>query len=297
MDLSQTLHNKAHMLRFQHRGDKHTVVVERVQLSGHIRLCDEPPSKDGMELVRRLVARIDQNRSNLTDAGRFARGKEMWRWRKNTNLNPANKSIEVRIERAIVRLLGDDWVNQVPTASGLTAASEGRRSLDLVHRHSAVEFDFIELKALRPEQRSSGHQSPLFAAMEILIYGLIFLYCKENRGDLFADSTTQRPILDAEIVHLEVLATSNCYRRTERAEPFRIGWLNQLIVQGLTELNRHSEASVSFNFTFRQFPEGFSWTEADHHQLLTCDPSSECLTALRHKIQAAIENRECVMLV
>ena len=258
-------------------------------------LCDKQPQKDGAELVRRLLDRIAQNRSALTDAGRAARGSQTWRWKKNTILNPDNKSIEVRIERAVARLLDDDWINQVPAASGLMDGDEQRRSIDIVHRRSAVEFDFIELKALRPGERSSGHQSPLSAAMELLKYALIFRYCKETRPVLYPDTTVARPVLEAEKIHLEVLATPNCYRRTERTEPFRIAWLNQLVVNGLMELNRRPNVAVSFDFAFTQFPESFVWTDSDHHQVLTCEPNTDCWTALRNKIQAAVLNRERVV--
>jgi hypothetical protein len=259
-------------------------------------LCDKQPQKDGAELVRRLLDRIAHNRSVLTEAGRAARGSQTWRWKKNTILNPDNKSIEVRIERAVARLLDDDWVNQVPAASGLTDGDEQRRSIDIVHRRNAVEFDFIELKALRPGDRSSGHQTPLSAAMELLKYGLIFLYCKDNRKSLYPNTTVARPVLEGETVHLEVLATPNCYIRTERTGPFRIAWLHQLVVNGLMELNRRPNAAVSFDFTFRQFPESFVWTDSDHDQLLTCAPNTDCWVALRNKIQAAVMNRERVVL-
>jgi hypothetical protein len=276
--------------------------LDRVGLSHQnktacVRLCDEQPKTDGAELVRRLMNRIGQNRSALTEADRAARGSQTWRWKKNTNLNPVNKSIEVRIERAVARLLDDDWVNQVPTASGLTDSDEQRRSIDIVHRRSAGEFDFIELKALRPGERSSGHQSPLSAAMEVLKYGLIFLYCKENRSILYPDADVAKPVLEARTVHLEVLATTNCYQRTEQAEPFRIAWLNQLVANGLMELNRQPNASVSFDFAFRQFPKSFVWTDSDHHNLVACEPNSECWITLKNKVQAAVMNREAVALV
>ncbi|MCZ2152987.1 MAG: hypothetical protein LC114_03630 [Bryobacterales bacterium] len=138
-----------------------------------VRLCEDPPRMDGAELVRRLLDRITQNRFALTEAGRAARGVQTWRWKKNTTLSRENKSLEVRIERAVARLLDDDWVNQVPTASGLTEEDEPRRSVDIVNRRSAREFVLIELKALRPGKASSGNQTPLFAAMEVLRYGLI----------------------------------------------------------------------------------------------------------------------------
>jgi hypothetical protein len=145
-----------------------------------VRLCTESPAPDGADLVRRLLDRIDLNRSSLTKASRSARGEEMWRWKKNLALSLKNTSLEVRIERAIVRLLDDTWTNQVPAASGLSEAAEPRRSVDLVHRRASCDFDFIELKALRPGKTSSGEQTPLFASVEVLKYGLLFLFCRRT---------------------------------------------------------------------------------------------------------------------
>jgi hypothetical protein len=103
-------------------------------------------------------------------------------------------------------------------------------------------------------------------------------------------------VLEAETVHLEVLGTPNCYRRTERTEPFRIAWLNHLIVTALMEVNRRPHAATSFDFAFRQFPESFVWTASDHNRLLTCEPNTDCWNALRSKVQAAVVNREGVVL-
>jgi hypothetical protein len=67
-------------------------------------------------------------------------------------------------------------------------------------------------------------------------------------------------------------------------------------ISGLKELTRLPTALVSFDFAFRQFPDTFVWTDSDHHQLLTCEPNTDCWIALQRKIKAAVTNRERVAL-
>lgn len=114
---------------------------------------------------------------------------------------------------------------------------------------------------------------------------------------LYPDITVSQPVLEAEKIHLEVLATPNCYQRTERTGRFRIAWLHQLLLAGLAELNRRPCSPVSFNFAFNEFPEQFIWTDSDHVQLLTSKPDSESWATLRKKIGSAMENRKPVPLL
>lgn len=258
-------------------------------------LCDKQPSLDGGGLIRRLQRRITDCVSDKSPA----RGAELWRWKKNPNLGSNNDSLEVRIERAIAKLLDCNWVNQVPAASGLTKANDKRCSVDIVHRQSEDEFDFIELKALENAKVSSGQQTPLFASMEILKYGLLLHYCKQHRKSLFPRGIENKPILKATRIHLEVLMTPNCYLDSTKAGPFRIAWLNQLIADGLTHLNRQRNSSLSgnevqFDFSFKRFPESFHWSDADHNTLLNSPEGSTEWNQLRERISEAMEKRELV---
>lgn len=267
-----------------------------------LRLCKEQPSKDGSELMRRMLDRIKRNRSTLTEAGEAARGKEMWRWEKQLTLGDDNTSLEVRIERAIAHLLDHDWVNQVPVASGLTKANDKRCSLDIVHRLGPSEFEFIELKALGPGSTPNETQTPLFAAMELLKYGLLFLYCKQNRELLFPNGIEGKPILKATRVHLEVLMTSNCYLHSEKQGPFHIGWLNRLLRDGLSELNeeqRRTEAkhAVQIEFSFKELPKSFEWSDADHQVLVSRLKASPDWNILRERMADAVEKRSLALLL
>ncbi|QOY88000.1 hypothetical protein [Paludibaculum fermentans] len=260
--------------------------------SAYGKLCREKPQLDGAELVRRLLSRISENRSALTQAGTPVRGGQMWRFKKNLKLDPGNGSLEVRIERAIARLMDSDWVNQVPLSSGLTDGHEAKRSIDLVHRHSDTEYDFIELKALSPGRRCGGNQTPLFAAMEILQYGLIFLYCRENQEVLFPATADLRPLLRARIIHLEVLMTHNCYEQPGGVGQSGLAWLNNILLSCMEELNHRTPCLVSFTFAFKQFAKEFAWIEADHQSLVKSEFEGCWPGILRDKIQCAIAGRQ-----
>jgi hypothetical protein len=92
--------------------------------------------------------------------GESAKGRspseENWRFKEKPDISPDSKLLEKTLEKTIARRCGDDWVNQVPTASGLVGSGERQRNLDLVHRLSETQYDLIELKV--------GSDTPLYAA-------------------------------------------------------------------------------------------------------------------------------------
>ena len=74
-----------------------------------------------------------------------------------------NTSKEVLLERAIVKAMGEDWSNQMPTASGVLGShADKRSSVDLVWRKCPTSFTLMELKV--------DSDTPLFAAVECLFY-------------------------------------------------------------------------------------------------------------------------------
>ncbi len=91
----------------------------------------------------------------------------------------------------------------MPVASGLAGPSVGKRAVvDLVKR-SGDAYLFIELKV--------GSDTPLFAAIEILLYGVLFQWSKDNQHLLGYDAEDQ-PVLSAQEVSLIVLAPAAFYR-------------------------------------------------------------------------------------
>jgi len=138
-----------------------------------------------------------------------------------------------------------DWSNQVPIAAGMIAgAGNNRRAIDLVHSRAPEKFEFIELKI--------GSDTPLFAAVEILEYGFVWLLSRRDRGNLgYAD----RAIIQASGVQLSVLAPARYYRELD------LTWLSASLSEGVRRLGeRHGD--VRLDFAFQEFPLGFVWPDA-----------------------------------
>lgn len=163
---------------------------------------------DAHEMLDALVKQI---KKNLNDRSSKGNSTENWRESIQTNLDPSNKSKEIKLERKIAQKLesefGDKspWWNQMPIASGLVSSTaDRRRAIDLVHRHEpdGKQYDFVELKI--------DSDTPLFALMEILRYGLVYLALREKR-DWLPEISREKLVFDAEHIGLIVLAPQKYY--------------------------------------------------------------------------------------
>jgi hypothetical protein len=111
----------------------------------------------------------------------------------------------------------------------------------LVHRQSDSSFEFVELKI--------KSDTPVFAAIEILVYGLLWLLSRRDREILGYDAG---PMLDARELGLSVIAPRDYYSR------YAVDPLARVINDGLRELGEQHGVTMGFRFT--GFPESFSWT-------------------------------------
>jgi len=194
---------------------------------------------DGATLISDLYACLEQT----LDRSKRTPSRENWRYQKKLHIASHNPSPEKKLEKMIARSEGEDWVNQVPTASGLLTSGERHRNIDLVHRVHSSGYELIELKA--------ASDTPLFAAMEILKYGLVFLYSRRHRNRL-GYSAALNPLLWADEIHLRVLAPADYYHR------FAFGWLVPCLNQGLAEtLRPELDQGLTIDFDFQVFPDGF----------------------------------------
>jgi hypothetical protein len=160
--------------------------------------------------------------------------KENWRWKRHLELSPQNTSPELILERSIVNACGDSWSNQMPTASGLVDPAAGRRAaVDLVYRENPTTYSLIELKV--------DSDNPLFAAIEILMYGLVFLWSKNNLEQLGYDEQTQ-PVLAANNIALSVLAPRSYY------SDFDLTILATALNSGLAEFGTRNGVRLAFEF-------------------------------------------------
>lgn len=187
------------------------------------------------EFLEAVYEKIQQNWKVLSARGDSRPSRENWRWKRHTTLADSNQSKEVVLERALVLALGENWSNQVPVASGLAGpVTDKRAAIDLVRRQSPTAYEFIELKI--------ESDNPLFAAIEILLYGLLFVWSRENQAELDYDVTVQ-PLLAAESVQLSVLAPAAYY------EGFELTELERALSRGLEAFG--SEDAIEMGFRFR----------------------------------------------
>jgi hypothetical protein len=177
-----------------------------------------------------------------------------WRFEKIPYIAKHNGSKEKTLEKSIAKLPSPDWVNQVPTSSGLIGSSSDKlRNIDLVHSLGKREYEFIELKI--------NSDTPMFAAFEIVINGMIYLLSREFYSNQSIDS---KEILNAKKVHLQTLAPQNYYFR------YSLDWLEDELNKGLkTFLSEKLDDNIEMDFSFTSFPESFNWPcEDEDNELL-----------------------------
>jgi len=205
------------------------------------KLANEPIQKfDASTLIEKIYEKIETNWRNSS----YHKGsEENWRFEKKRGISSKNKSPEVGLERAIINIPQElwpdaaDWVNQVPTASGLTDPNaDGSRRIDLVHKCDDKEYEFIELKI--------GSDTPLYAAMEILKYGVLYIFAREHEG---ASKYVKKEsdLFKALSIRLRVLAPANYYADD-------LLWLEVCLDRGLANFltNRTPRLKLKMDFKF-----------------------------------------------
>jgi hypothetical protein len=199
----------------------------------------KPPSLNMANLLDSIRNELFQNWSQGQERRRRRASPKNWRWKKNPRIAKANTSVEKRCEKAIAAQCGGDWVNQVPTASGLiNGTSERHCNIDLVHRAGPHEYEFLELKY--------GDGTPLFAAFEILKYGMLYVFSRAFMMEL-GYTFEEKRVLAAHDVHLCVLAPAEYY------SGFEVKWLEDEINIGLRALTA-GRYRVDFRFESMRWP-------------------------------------------
>jgi len=223
-----------------------------------------PPGREMERLVARLYDQVHQNWINRVPFDRRPSPKN-WRLVPQTELQEGNKSPEVLLERAIGKLshqgLLKEWVNQVPVASGLISSNSSRRAaIDLVHWRGNTAT-FYELKW--------NSNTPLFAAFEILQYGLAFLCFHANQQEL---GPLESKLFSAQQIHLKVLAPASYYAGYQHT------WLTQALCSGLKGLVAEKVAGpLEMDFEFLGLPPTFQLpfqTGKDVNELLSGPPAA-----------------------
>lgn len=203
------------------------------------KLSKSPIELNAGQLVQKIYERLVLNWDTAKD---HQRSEENWRFNKQRSIGEDNDK-EVALERAIVNIPkeiwpdADSWMNQIPTSSGFMGPrADKRRAIDLAYRREDGSYELIELKV----GESGG--TPLFAAMEILQYGLLYVFAREHKE---ASKFLKRDLelLRAECIHLKVLAPPVYYKGYDFA------WLEKDINRGL--VNFRSQRKFSFEIDFK----------------------------------------------
>lgn len=223
--------------------------------SATIKLNTPPHAFNAVELLKNLISQIQLN---VETGCRKSNSRQNWRGdMPQPNIDhEKNKSKEVLLEKAIAELVKRDklalpgWWNQMPIASGLIHAnSDRRRAIDLVRKSEGpvIEFDFIELKI--------DSDTPLFALMEILLYGLVYLVLRRNPDGLSPESKASK-VFKAQKVNLRVLAPKDYYKG------YNLKWLHDELNNSLkTIANDNSSQPFEMSISSHWSSELEKWDE------------------------------------
>lgn len=202
-----------------------------------------PDEFDANALLDSMLSRVEENWETSSHRREVGPSEQNWRWKKQTFLAEQNQSKEKILEKQIIRLTGNDWVNQVPTASGLyDATSDKHRNVDLAHRVSDRRFELMELKV------DSDH--PLTATSEILQYAVLYLFARMNYPQ---EHLKTKSLLQARSISLRVLAPRDFYRGYDFA------WMVPAFNTALGGLLQHKNVALEMDFGFLWFPPSFHW--------------------------------------
>jgi len=208
-------------------------------------LADSPLNDTEFQvLIGNLYERIFANWKNSIEHYDKPPSKENWRFVKQLDMASSNTSPETILEKTLTQSSDNSLVNQVPTSSGLVGSTQDKkRNLDMVLRCNEFEYEFIELKV--------DSNTPVYAAMEILLYGLIYLFSVNNREQLQYQDDNE--LLNATTIHLIALAPDIYFTNN-------IQWLENKLNEGLAIfMASHGQNRIHMGFCFQSFPEGFVW--------------------------------------
>jgi hypothetical protein len=218
-------------------------------------ILDKDWSKIPLSNSRRMAAPFpapplglifNQLEANLSTTKDIFRSPENWRFTVETYFNEKTTSTEKRLEKLFARHLEETktWANQVPTCSGFSDGRDGKRSIDLVQDLGEGRFKFYELKTVS--------NSPTYATVEVLLYGLIYLLARK-RCAILAKTPTR--LLEAKEVQLIVLAPEG-----EFYSGYPEGSLSELehvVNTAIGEFAINREPGLRMTFSFEVLGPGF----------------------------------------
>ena len=236
-----------------------------------------PATFDATALIKKIYAQVI---CNWKKGANYEPSTENWRFEGRTNIDVSNEDPEIKLERAIVSTQTQppaNWANQMPTSSGFVGPrADKHRNIDLIHRCEDGAYEFIELKV--------ESDTPLYAAMEILQNAILYIFYRENEQEMKWGSANQKPLLEATVIHLRVLAPYVYY------EGYKLDWLEENICNGLKAFLAGRTPKLKMDFRFDAFPP---WFSPDHARAICKDLSKEQADSIR----MAVDDRRPVYSV
>lgn len=204
------------------------------------------------EMILEMLIRIESNiltrrALDLKEKNKSALSKFNWNFsyrdKKDPRTGEENDSPEVTLERAIIQarrklnnpMHKDKWAYQMPVATGLFGSNTDKSSnIDLVRMYPDGAFEMIELKV--------GSNNPLYAAIEILLYGLAYAASRKLAVEI-GYKIEELEILKAQQIHLRVLAPRSFYDSR-----YNLAWLENDLNKVLGQFSSKHGYHMTFGF-------------------------------------------------
>jgi hypothetical protein len=168
-----------------------------------------------------------------------------WRWKSQKKISPDNQGEKVLEKMVVIQQPeGKDllWANQVPVVSGVfSSTANKKRAIDLVFCKGNGVFEFIELKT------EAGTNNPVYAAREILLYGILYVFYR-NQALGQSKSNSTKKILKAKSISLIAAAPHNYFKGYKHLKEFQAVLSSQLSVWV-----RNVITGVTMDFRFEAF--------------------------------------------
>jgi len=205
-------------------------------------ISSRPSHFNADKLINNMLLCVKRNWLMSQQLSNRRPSKENWRFKKMPKKSEKNKSPEKVLEKKIAEFTSNDWVNQVPTASGLINENKDKkRSIDLVYKHREYEYELIELKV--------ESNTPLSAAMEVLQYAILYMFSRHHYTE---SEQKAKKLLNAKKIHLTVLAPHKYY------DECNLEWLEQALNDSLRRFMETQPFKLEMDFHFKAFPQDFN---------------------------------------
>ena len=106
---------------------------------------------------------------------------------------------------------------------------------------TSTSFTVVRQSTTSSSKLKVGSDTPLYAAMEVLQYGLLYVFSRQYRDELHY--TDDRPLLKARRIDLKVLAPAAYYGE------YRIDWLVRALNRGLEALVTHTGTPIEMRLS------------------------------------------------